>query len=153
MVGAKIKNREDFKITDYLDYKVFGVYSSGGEDYIYPDGHMTYTFKAEDKFFKPGFVKIENKTISEDLVLFDRPVKKSVRYYETSNGDQKVTEYTLEIDNINGPRHYIGLTMDDTNYTNTEEIFDEIVARIKLGPIPEEDQQVIPVPPEFYQES
>jgi hypothetical protein len=43
--------------------------------------------------------------------------------------------------------------MSDTHYSNTEEIFNEIIARMILGPIPEEDQQVLPIPPEFNQDA
>jgi hypothetical protein len=104
-------------------------------------------------FVREGFNKLSERTNVEKMMLFERPATKTIRYYESEDRNEKVTEYTLEINNINGPRHCVSLTMDDTQYTNTEEIFNEIIARMILGPIPEEDQQVIPIPPEFNQDT
>jgi hypothetical protein len=110
-------------------------------------------FSKEEEFSKRNFTKLDNLTITENLIIFDRPAKKYTHYYGSSDGITTVTEYTLEIDNINAAYHKISLSIDDTHYSNTEEIFNEIIARMQLGPIPEEDQQVLPIPPEFNQDA
>jgi hypothetical protein len=86
----------------------------------------------------------------EDVTLFGRQARKSTYSVDQSNGFNEISIYVFEINNVNKLYNYLYFSIDDTYYTNTEAIFNEIIARMKLGPIPDKAEEVPSIPTECH---
>jgi hypothetical protein len=141
-VGIKKQNGEFISSSDIANDSVFHIlFYSTDSNQLAPavSGGSTQKLKF-----------LENKTTKEDITISDRPARKIIRHYELKDTNEVMTDYILVLNNINGAYHRVEFSIKDTRYSNTEEIFNEIIARMILGPIPEEDQQVIPIPTECH---